>query len=104
MTEITPTLDDHEKAVLERLDWAGGEYFWGFDTIAVDMQLEHDQVRNACHSLKAKGLACFARGLMTEDGELAGSGYGITDNGRRYLAAIQPVQISPNCNKGEDHE
>lgn len=46
--------------------------------------LERGAIREACRSLAAKGLAVFRRGLFNDTGELAGSGYGATGEGRRF--------------------
>ncbi len=47
--------------------------------------LPREDVRRTVRHLARKGLATFGRGLCTEDGEFAGSGYAITDAG---MAAI----------------
>lgn len=41
-------------------------------------------MRSACRSLRAKHLLEFRRGLLTEDGQAAGSGYAITRAGLDY--------------------
>ena len=43
--------------------------------------LSRDEVRTACRSLRAKGLARHERGLVTEDLEFVGSGYTATPAG-----------------------
>lgn len=51
-------------------------------------------LRRTVRALKRKGLTGYASGLMNEDGELAGAGYGITPNGRglaRQLSQDQPA-------------
>lgn len=40
--------------------------------------LDQNRIRAACHGLAERGLARFERGLWTEDGEPAGSGYRAT--------------------------
>ena len=52
--------------------------YLGFATIMSDTGLTKAEVRTACLSLAAKGLTSFARGLLTEDGLAAGSGYSAT--------------------------
>ncbi len=46
------------------------------------------EVRRACRAMKEAGLLFFARGLMDEDGQVAGSGYGLTDVGRAKFSEI----------------
>jgi len=46
-----------------------------FDDISANTGLDRRTVRRACRSLTRKGLAEYGRGLWTEDGEPAGSGY-----------------------------
>jgi hypothetical protein len=45
-----------------------------FESITEDTKLDVKAVRRSCRLLARKGLAEFYRGLMTEDGEMAGSG------------------------------
>ena len=47
--------------------------------------LDTKAVRKACRSLKKKGLAEFHRGLMTEENEVAGSGYCISSEGVKLI-------------------
>jgi len=82
--KINPT----EHAVLEVLEANSrrdGELCITFSWIADDAKLALKEVRRACRSLKKKGLAEFYRGLMTEDGEVAGSGYCVSKAGEAYL-------------------
>lgn len=48
-------------------------------------RLQRRIVRRACRSLTRKGLAYFSNGLSTEDGEMVGSGYGATEQGRALI-------------------
>ena len=57
-----------------------------FQYIANETNLTRKQVRRACRSLARKGSAKYERGLFTEDGAVAGSGYRCTAAG----AAEQP--------------
>ena len=52
-----------------------------FKTIEQETKLNTGQVRRACRSLARKDLAEFHRGLFTEDGEVAGSGYCASEKG-----------------------
>lgn len=53
-----------------------------FSGIAELIKLNRKEIRRACRALKRKGLAEFYRGLWTEDGVPAGSGYAATAAGR----------------------
>lgn len=77
-----------ELKVLEALvDGCGGGLYWPFDPIARHAEIERAAVRRACRSLARKGLAEFASGLWTEDGDPAGSGYRATKAGEEALHA-----------------
>ena len=41
------------------------------------------EVKRTCHSLAKKGLAEYVRGLMDDEGFVAGSGYCATEAGRK---------------------
>lgn len=64
--------------------------YFGFDTLSRRTQFERRQVRLDVRRMARKGWTQFGKGLWTEDGEPAGSGYCITDLGRAALA--QPVE------------
>lgn len=54
--------------------------------------LSKEAVRDACRSLRAKGLARHERGLVTEDMEFVGSGYTATPHGSRlYFESAEAV-------------
>lgn len=63
------------------------DYYLSFSQIqdGLDDALEIADIRKACRSLTNKGLAHYMRGLMTEDGEVAGSGYQCTTEGQELL-------------------
>lgn len=46
-----------------------------------------------CRNLRNRGLVTFERGLFTDDGEVAGSGYAITKAGREYLETLYPETV-----------
>lgn len=82
------TLNDNERKVLEVLEEISrpdGEMCVAFNYIMGETKFDRKMVRKACRSLARKGLAAFYRGLMTEDGEVAGSGYSITTAGEAFL-------------------
>ncbi|MCW2276336.1 DNA-binding MarR family transcriptional regulator [Rhodoblastus acidophilus] len=71
-----PHLNATETTVLAALQGANGDYcFRNFTFLSRETGLDRQQVRRACRSLARKGLAVFGRGLWTEDGTPAGSGY-----------------------------
>jgi len=63
------------------------DYYLSFLQIqdGLDDALDIKEIRKACRSLRDKGLASYMRGLMTEDGEVAGSGYQCSDRGRALV-------------------
>jgi hypothetical protein len=85
-------MNDTERKVLAFLAENGSEYFcyMGFAAIVADTKLDRKQVRRACRSLARKGLAKFSSGLWTEDGEPAGSGYGVTKDGVQMSQSLVP--------------
>jgi hypothetical protein len=74
------TLTDHERRVLDFLADEHGDYgFYSFAEIMAGAGIaDRGAVRTACRSLTDKGLATWAAGLWSDDGEPAGSGYGAT--------------------------
>lgn len=75
-------LNENENKVLKQL--AENDeialYFRSFDGLDIK------QARRACRSLARKGLAEFHRGLFNDDGQVAGSGYGITEKGKAFVS------------------
>lgn len=63
----------------------------GFDWLALHLNcfvndwITREMARAICRDLTDNGLAFYARGLFTDDGLTAGSGYGITEKGRAWL-------------------
>lgn len=85
-----PSLSERETKVLRALaeiynDYDGGG-FMGFKSIASITGIERP--RRYARSLKRKGLAEFCSGLMNDDGEFAGAGYGCTKRGYEIAAAL----------------
>lgn len=77
-------LNENERKVLTVLVGVYNDslsYCLPFTPIEMDAGLSRREVRRACRSLKRKGLAKFCKGLWTEDGEPAGSGYCATKTG-----------------------
>lgn len=81
-------ISENERKVLQVLfdvtdTW--GENCISFSYIEGDTNLKVKDIRAACQVLRKKGLAIFYRGLMTEDGEVAGSGYCISPEGKAFI-------------------
>lgn len=75
-------LNDKERKILEYLADESGDYgYCNFGAIHAETRIDRKAIRRACRSLTRKGLAQFGKGLWTEDGEPAGSGYAATEAG-----------------------
>ncbi|WP_319568358.1 hypothetical protein [Cohaesibacter marisflavi] len=55
----------------------------------VTTEINREIIRAILIDLRKDDLATYAKGLWTDDGELAGSGYAITPEGRDYLRALE---------------
>lgn len=82
-----------ELKVLRALDahyddtWSFG--FVSFRTVCKRTKLPRAVVRRYCRSLARKGMAEYANGLFTEDGEMAGAGYSATRAGHVALQILK---------------
>lgn len=97
-------LEENEQKVLQVLfdntdSWA--EHCIGFDWIMGDCNLTRKEIQKACKTLREKELVQFYRGLMTEDGEVAGSGYCISKKGQ---AIVNPCDICEKHAEFDWHE
>ena len=102
MGEVKPKLTAEHRRVLSA--WANTcEDFdcLTFDTIASNSGVDRKRVRRIVRHLARKGLASFHRGLWTEDMRPAGSGYGLTLDGRIALQAPQPTPSRQESKGGE---
>ncbi len=97
MPNVKPIkLTDFEQRCLEVL--CEGYYseddvqFSSFAGIQSRMGTDRRTVRRACRSLARKGLAEYQRGLVTEDGEMAGAGYGATKEGAAVVEDYQNLK------------
>lgn len=76
-----------ERRILSVMAEAGDDYgYFGFDVLSRQTQIARRQVRLDVRRMARKGLALFGKGLWTDEGEPAGSGYAITPAGRAWLA------------------
>lgn len=112
-------INEHEQKVLVFLadEFHGEGYGFGFASIMQETGLDRRLVRLACRSLKRKGMTEFYRGLWTEDGEPAGSGYGATKAGVQFAEgfprlcdgcgkndADPPSKYCPGCGAYAEHQ
>ena len=80
-------------AVLNALDTLTrphGEMCVGFVPMMECVEMERAEIRRLVRFLARRGHAEFHRGLMTEEGELAGAGYCITPEGICDLTGEAP--------------
>lgn len=95
MTDTTdaPTLaklSANERAALGALHEVyhqGEAWALTFKGVSVRSGLPLHQVRRTVRALARKGMAQYMRGLMTEDGELAGAGYCCTADGAAWIGS-----------------
>jgi hypothetical protein len=89
-------MSPNEMKVLGALAEAYSDYedfcFLSFAGIAARSDIDPKLIRRTVRSLARKGLAKYGRGLWTDDGEMAGSGYACTKEGS--LALSRPSQNS----------
>lgn len=109
MTTALIKINDKEKLVLGILSeawsnsWGEGccVYFRGIlsdyeDKVKAGAQIPImgiKDIRRACRSLARKGLAEYVRGLMDDEGMVAGSGYSSTEKGREMHEALNPPKL-----------
>lgn len=86
-------LSPHQRAVLSAvLENGTREYVYHFETIEEWTGLNRTQVCRACRALRRLGFMMFERGCFTEDGEVAGSGYGATAAGETWWREKEGAQ------------
>lgn len=76
-------------ALYEDYTQDGDFCYLGFKRLALLSSLPREKVRRPVRWLARKGLAQYASGLQTEDGEFAGSGYACTPAGALVLELHQ---------------
>lgn len=85
--EAIKAIEDHVIVALDNNSTGEGWYVYT-KAIARNLNIPIDWARTALRSLREKGLVEYRRGLMNEDGEVAGSGYGLTQEGRTRLESF----------------
>lgn len=96
--KMQEALDRLDMAILADMNNAGS-IFGRYDTyfhlraLGDPNVLSRDMVRVVCRSLTDRGFARYCRGLFNDEGMVAGSGYGITRKGHRYLCALEELYL-----------
>ena len=84
-------LPPKQAKVLDALDHlTRDDYYIGFKFLSVNTGLDVAEVRRLVRALARKGLAAYGRGLWSEDGGPAGSGYRCTKLGRVIAKELRP--------------
>ncbi len=82
----------NEKTILEVFmketdTW--GEVCLNVKNLLNNTQLEEKEIRECCRKLTQLKLIEYMRGLMDDDGKVAGAGYCITRDGKKYIFPCQ---------------
>lgn len=78
---IMEEINKNQIAILEFLmDGYGGERCWYYQQICDDAAIDLPTAKKEIKKLRAMGLVLYVRGLMTEEGQVAGSGFTIPYN------------------------
>jgi DNA-binding MarR family transcriptional regulator len=89
---------EREMRCLMAMDDLHRDSHWGYDgahyfrAIAEEARLDERQVRRAVRSLARQGLVWHVRGLFDEEGQVAGSGYALTDAGRLRASLRREIE------------
>lgn len=81
-------------ALLERLGPSDDYGYRNFKQLSAELGRGRSAIKAAVAELRKHDLVEFARGLMTEGGEVAGSGYARSDSGGRLIAIYEAVSQS----------
>jgi len=86
MNDLTKMNPEHLKVLqsLNEIEYDEPLYYH-FASIMGDTRFDRAKVRRIVRHLARKGLAKYAKGLWTDEGTPAGSGYAITDEGKKLL-------------------
>jgi hypothetical protein len=84
------SISEREMQALNALAGIDEDHYLNFKAIARRSGLRPEFVRRSVRALARKGLAEYGKGLWTDEGELAGSGYRATAVGR--TAAVKPIE------------
>jgi hypothetical protein len=92
----TVALSKTETAVFRAWEGVDADFgYLSFKAVSEDSGVEIHRIRRAVRSIARKGLLQFSKGLWTDEGQLYGSGYGLTEAGREHLNRLfQARQIN----------
>lgn len=90
VTVALPKVSAREMMALNALAGIDEDHYLNFKSVARRSGLAPEFVRRSVRALARKGLAEYGKGLWTDEGELAGSGYRATAAGR--AAATKPIE------------
>jgi hypothetical protein len=75
-------LSKNQVAIVKALVEHDSDYVLTFDHIAADTGIKRSTVRLVVRALARVGVTEYVRGVMTDEGEVCGSGYRLTESGR----------------------
>ena len=81
-------LTDTEYHVLRALFAYDSDCFYGYDWIMDYTEVDRKQTQTAAKHLRELNVITFLNGLMNDDGEVAGSGYGFYDTEQKLIAEL----------------
>jgi hypothetical protein len=87
--DATKLTANQQEALRGLLGTDEGEMFRTFKGIAANCDLDPQLIRRTVRSLARKGLATYAKGLWTDDGEPAGAGYALTNTGQKLADELR---------------
>ena len=95
MTKIK--LSANQRLVMAGLSDTSVDHRFPFAAIGHKSGLDRHLVRRTVRALARKGLLEYERSLWNEDGEMVGSGYGLTAQGAAFVEAekLEPPRIPP---------
>lgn len=92
--EIVDGLEPLAICVLAELGSADDFGYRSFKWLERQLHRSRADIKAAVDQLRSAGLVEFANGLMTEDGEMAGSGYARSDDGERLMQIFSAIEES----------
>jgi len=99
MSDPATLIADLDRFVLRRLaNMTGPNSPFGMGYTATTLawltcdHIKREMARAVVRDLTDRGMALYMRGLFSDDGMVAGAGYGITEKGMRYLAALEECE------------
>lgn len=90
--------DEAKQKIIVAMYGADQDLYYPYAFFEAETGLDRKVLKPAMTSLRAAGIMDFARGLMTEDGEVAGSGFGI----KHYALFKEVYSVVTPIHKTED--